>query len=368
MKGTLVASIDEAIEKRIGEVRTDAFDITFGELISLYEAKEFEIRPDFQRFFRWSMEQRSRLIESVLLELPIPQIFVIESKEGVLELIDGLQRISSIIHFVQPELLTGIDLRQKLKLIGCDLVQELNGKVFEDLPIALRMRIKRAKVRAVVIKRQSSKMLRFEMFKRLNTGGSALSEQEIRNCTARMIGEEGAALYEFLTECASDQSFANCVSTLSEASKEKRGDEELVLRFFALKNAKDDFKGSVVDWLDNYMEQVILGSVKFDYKKERKDFSSLFKYLDLVMGDGAFVRYRGQSPIGGLAPAYFEAVSLGTWRVLKKLESVPPKRVQATIIKTVQTPAFRANVGSGSNSLEKFNGRIDAIEDALREL
>src|SRR5437016_1519420 len=105
-----MASVDEAIERRIGEVRTDAFDITFGELISLYEAKEFEIRPEFQRLFRWTMEQRSRLIESVLLELPIPQIFVIETQKGVLELIDGLQRISSIIHFMQSDLLKIEDL------------------------------------------------------------------------------------------------------------------------------------------------------------------------------------------------------------------------------------------------------------------
>jgi len=362
-----MATIDEMIEKRLGEVRIDSFDITFGELLSLYESEEFVIRPDFQRFFRWSLEQRSRLIESILLELPIPQIFVIETKDGVLELIDGLQRISSVIHFLDHKLLDDKTL-SPLKLAGCDLVEQLNGCVLNDLPIALRMRIKRAKVRAVVIKRQSSSILRFEMFKRLNTGGSPLSEQEIRNCTARMIGDDGAQFYQFLMDCASDSSFANCVSTLSDQSKEKRGDEELVLRFLALRNAKEDFKGSVVDWLDSYMESVLLGKRTFDYENQRRGFSKLFSYLNSVMEDGAFVRYRGKNPIGGLAPAYFEAVTLGTWRVLKELQSVPLSQVQDKIIETVQTKAFRDNVGSGSNSLEKFNNRIDIIEDALRGL
>lgn len=360
-------TIDETIEQRLGEVRIDAFDITFGELLSLYESKEFEIRPEFQRFFRWSVEQRSRLIESILLELPIPQIFVIETNDGVLELIDGLQRISSVIQFLDPNLLEDKNL-SPLKLTGCDLVEQLNGCVLNDLPVALRMRIKRAKVRAVVIKRQSSSILRFEMFKRLNTGGSALSEQEIRNCTARMVGDAGTRFYQFLMDCASDSAFANCVSTLSEQSKEKRGDEELVLRFLALKNAKDDFKGSVVEWLDSYMESVLLAKQAFDYVKQKQDFSDLFSYLNSVIGDGAFVRYRGKSPIGGLAPAYFEAVTLGTWRVLRELQAVPPLMVQNTIIETVQTKGFRDNVGSGSNSLEKFNNRIDIIEKALRGL
>src|SRR5262245_59549888 len=93
--------IERAIEEKVGEVRTEAFDLSCVEIISLYKTdpREFEIAPDFQRFFRWSPLQQSRLIESILLELPIPQIFVIENESGVIELIDGLQRISSVIHF-----------------------------------------------------------------------------------------------------------------------------------------------------------------------------------------------------------------------------------------------------------------------------
>src|SRR5580658_6546545 len=97
--GDAPQDVSTAIDKKVGEVRIDGLDMSFGELLSLHESQELIIQPEYQRLFRWSPEQQSRLIESVLLSLPIPQLFVIENDNGKLELIDGLQRISSIIHF-----------------------------------------------------------------------------------------------------------------------------------------------------------------------------------------------------------------------------------------------------------------------------
>lgn len=360
-----MVDLEETIDEKIGEVRLDSLDFSFGELMSLYSTDEFTISPDFQRYFRWSNGQRSRLIESILLELPIPQIFVIENQDGVYELIDGLQRISSVVNFVQHDLL---NLEEPLRLEGCDLIPSLNGILFADLPLALRLRIKRSKVRTVVIKRQSSRLLRYEMFKRLNTGGSALSEQEIRNCTARMVGKRGSTFYEFLRNRAATDAFQICTSTLPDAVRDKRGDEELILRFLALKCGKELFRGNVRDWLDGFMEEVILGKRPFNYTKEAEVFNRLFEYLKDVMGEGAFVRYRNGSPIGGLAPAYFEAVTLGVQNVFNELQGVGRKDVRSKLIETVESTEFRQFVGSGSNALHKFNGRINSIESALRGL
>ena len=227
-------TIDEVIDQTIGEVRTEALDLSFGELLNLYKDGELVIQPEYQRLFRWSEEQRSRLIESVLLELPIPPIFVIENEDGVLELIDGLQRFSSIIQFIEPGVI-GLD---ALELYGCDLIKSLNGQTFSTLPLRLKLRLRRSSVRTIVIKRQSSGFLRYEMFKRLNTGGSTLSGQEIRTCTALMLGEPGIKLNSFLRECAGLAAFKNCIEPLSQADRDQRGDEELVLRFFATKNAR----------------------------------------------------------------------------------------------------------------------------------
>ena len=131
-------TIDEQIDKIIGEVRTESLDISFGEIINLYTNKELIIQPEYQRLFRWSNQQKSRLVESILLELPIPQIFTIENSDGVLELIDGLQRISSIIQFIDASVLN----LEPLQLEGCDQIKQLNKKIYNDLSVRLKKRLK----------------------------------------------------------------------------------------------------------------------------------------------------------------------------------------------------------------------------------
>lgn len=353
----------EAIDKKIGDVRTESLDISVGELTSLHENKELVIQPDFQRLFRWSFEQRSRLVESMLLELPIPSVFVIERETGVLELIDGLQRISSIIQFINPAALE----LEPLRLDGCDLIPELNGMAFSDLPLTLRLRLKRTAIRTVVIKRQSSQFLRYEMFKRLNTGGAKLSEQDIRNVNARMLGEGGVAFYDFLVRASTHPNYARTVELLSNSAVEARAPEELVLRFFAAKNFRGSFKGSISDWLDDYMDAVLLSKVEFDFEREFDTFDRLFRCLDSKFGQNAFVKFRNGSPLGGVAPAYFEAVTIGCLANLDRLEKIDPLSALSTLSKTVESDEFRSVTGPGANSLPKMHRRIELIANAFSQ-
>lgn len=357
-------NIIETIDKKVGEVRTESLDISVGELIALHHNQELVIQPDFQRLFRWSLEQRSRLVESMLLELPIPSIFVIERENGVLELIDGLQRTSSLIQFINPQALD-LDL---LKLEGCDLVPELNGLSFEELPLTLRLRLKRTGIRTVVIKRQSSQFLRYEMFKRLNTGGAKLSEQDIRNVNARMIGAHGVAFYDFLTKCANHRAYSSTIDLLPSSAFETRGDEELVLRFFAAKNYRQKFKGSISDWLDDYMDAVLLSKIDFDFDAEYEVFDRLFTCLKKQFGPFAFVKFRNKTPIGGVAPAYFEAVTLGALSSLDRLESMEKPIAMDRLAATVESAEFRAVTGPGANSLPKMERRIEILTKAFSEI
>ena len=95
-----MATILSELDKRSSQIRFDALDFSAGELIRLHQEREINIQPEFQRMFRWTHAQQSRLIESMLLGLPVPQIVLFEREDGVLELIDGLQRVSSIIRFI----------------------------------------------------------------------------------------------------------------------------------------------------------------------------------------------------------------------------------------------------------------------------
>jgi len=356
--------IEADIDARVGEVRTDTFDMSFGEIVNLHAANELVIQPEYQRLFRWSQVQKSHLVESILLELPIPQIFVIENDDGVLELIDGLQRVSSVLQFMEPKAL-GLD---PLVLEGCSLIPALNGLEFLSLPLSLRLRIKRSPVRVVVIKRQSRSFLRYEMFKRLNTGGANLSAQEIRNCSSRMFGDPGVRFYSFIVECANDYNFKECVRFLAETVIERKGDEELALRFFALKRALDVYRGNVREWLDEFMESVLTGLIDFDFEKERVDFERVFQLAYSKLGETAFLRYRNGEPTGGLAPAYFEAISMGLLRNVDRLSERSSGVVRECVTNVIQGEAFRDVTGPGANNQWKLNERIRLIEAALAEL
>lgn len=356
--------IVEAIDQKIGEVRTDSLDMSIGELISLNEQGELIIQPDFQRLFRWSLHQQSRLVESVLLQLPIPAIFLIEREDGRLELIDGLQRLSSLIHFISPSKI----MEGHLVLDGCDLVTELNGLKFEELPLTLRLKLKRTAVRTIIVKRQSSQNIRYEMFKRLNTGGTKLSSQDIRNVNARMFGNSGADFYDFILKCSKYKPFMSTIELMPVSAFETRDDEELVLRFFAAKNYIDLFKGNIIDWLDDYMEDILHKKVSFDTDKEWEVFTKLFDVLNEKFSSYAFVKYRGGQPIGGVAPAYYEAVTCGSLEVLDKLAKISSEKAKELLSKIVESEGFRKVTGPGANSLPKLRERINIIQSTFSNI
>jgi hypothetical protein len=355
-------NLEEQIDQKIGEVRTESLDLSFGEIANLRKGQELIIQPEYQRLFRWEIEQKSRLIESILLELPIPQIFVIENADGVYELIDGLQRISSVLQFVDPAAVA----LESFALDGCDIITDLNGLAYSDLPMSLKLRLKRSTLRTIVIKRQSKSFLRYEMFKRLNTGGALLSPQEIRNCSARMLGNQGAAFYAFLKELADLPAFKSVTQTLAQEDIEQKANEELVLRFFAAKHFRAAFRGSVRDWLDGFMEAVLLEQTPFDQQAERTAFADLFGQIAEKLGDTAFVKYRDQRPIGGLAPAYFEAISIGCLLAFDQLEAKSADSVRAAITALVQSEPFRTVTGPGANSKGKLETRIQLAADAIK--
>jgi hypothetical protein len=284
-----------------------------------------------------------------------------ENENGTLELIDGLQRVSSILQLIEADLIE----RAPLILEGCDIISALDDYTFETLPLALKLQLKRSSVRAIVIKRQSKSFLRYEMFKRLNTGGSQLSHQELRNCSARLLGERGTQFYDFILASAQWKSFHDTTETLAEPDIEKRGREELVLRFFAAKNGAEFYAGHVADWLDKYMEEVLLERSEFKTQKERKQFQRVFDCVEQTLGDSAFCKYQNDLPVGGLAPAHYEAVAIAFSNKLEACEKANKSALRDAVVKAKQSASFRENVGPGANNKTKLRGRIAAIELAI---
>lgn len=340
------------------EIRTEAVDFSFGELLNLHRDQEIVIQPEYQRLFRWSIEQRSRLIESILLRLPIPPIFLIENQDGVLELIDGLQRTSSVLQFLDHDVIN----QEELVLQGCDILKEINGMKFDDFSTSIRLGLKRTPIRAVIIKKSGDDYVKYEMFKRLNTGGSLLSSQEIRNCSSRMIAG-GSEFYSKLQSLAANGDFKVATARIPEPDLEQRADEELVLRYFAVRSFRDDFRGNVKEWLDNFMEEMLFGRI--NVMDDSEEFEKFFAFIASTFGDAAFSRSREGQAFGRLAPAYFEAVVGALAGNLELVDGKSMQKLKASLSEAFETTEFKAVSGPGANSKGKMEGRIKLVRDAL---
>ena len=179
------------LESQISDTRrtisSDSYPMSIGELTNLYREGELNVRPEFQRFFRWSPLQKSRLVESILLGIPIPSIFVSQTDYGTWELVDGLQRVSTILEL--QGLLEGNDgdVRPPLTLSATKYLPDLEGRQWEakdpahSLTAAQRLDIKRSKLDVKIIKRESSPAAKYDLFQRLNSYGMSFTAQEMRS-------------------------------------------------------------------------------------------------------------------------------------------------------------------------------------------
>lgn len=362
------------VSSALKQAHTQSLDISLNELVDMRAAGELDISPDYQRIFRWSEGQRSRLIESLLLEMPIPPIFVIEDEENRYELIDGVQRLSSYLHLRgeldAPHLDPPITKGDFLVLSDCDIVPDLNGLTWNDLPPSLQIRLKRAFIRVEVVRKESDPRFKYHMFKRLNTGGDRLSEQQIRNATIRMLNN---TLPNFLSELSQLEQYRNCIGSLTQERLLSSVDQELVLRFFALKNFKGSFKHEVSDFLTEYMEGIAKGDIDFSYDSERSNFVNTFNILSLSSGDMSFSFFSKKTGnlTNGFGIYHFEAFTVGIQAILAKLNPDDGKQMEALreaifAIKR-DTTFIGMTTGGGKNSPGPLNDRIQFVEKALTD-
>ena len=244
--------IEEIVSKKRNTLKTDRLDMSFGELINIYSDKELFISPEYQRAFRWSDYQRTRFIESVLLGIPIPPIFVAEDDNGKWEVVDGLQRISTIFSFFG--VLEDLPEKNNFILTKGDIVEELEGLTADTIPLKLKNTMKRSVCRVEIVNWDSNEDIRYELFNRLNTGSSPLSEQEVRNCIFRAYKVN---LNQALRDLAKLEELNNIIVPTA-TKKEQMFLEELVLRYFAFKHleSNEEIKTTIPRFLTEYMKLV----------------------------------------------------------------------------------------------------------------
>lgn len=313
-------SLENQIEGKRKEMHTDAYPMSIGEIINLYTEGDLDIHPEFQRIYRWSPLQKSRLIESILLGIPLPSFFMAQREDGIWDVVDGLQRLSTIFSFL------GIYRNEKgvieppFVLMATDNLPELEGVRWEadhegakSFSKELQRSFKREKIDLKIIKKESDDQAKYELFQRLNTFGSALSDQEVRNCLLLMLDK---SFYEWLQSLADFEGFKVSTLSISDRMRDEQYQLELVLRFLILRTITiNDLKGvrDIGDFITKKMKDSVKNST-YDKAKEKKAFEETFSLLNKALGEEAFRKYENSRYTGGFSLSVFEVMALGLGR------------------------------------------------------
>jgi hypothetical protein len=344
-------TLPEQISARAREIRTDGYGMSIGEVLSLYRDGDIDIHPEFQRIYRWEDGQKSKLIESILLGIPIPPIFVSQRSDGIWDVIDGVQRLSTILEFVGEYKDEDDELKPELVLEAGEYLTELANYVYSDTTLsggrvfdeALRRDFKRAKLDFRIITKESDPNAKYDLFQRLNSG-SVLSPQEARNCLMVMINRD---LYGQVVGLSDHPSFKSCV-LLSERQEEQAYREELILRFFC----QADYTGGptelpkeygeyVTDWMKRVAESsqgpVLDGGI----------FDRTFGLLADALGEDTFRRFEGGRHLGPFSISSYEFTTTGLAENIDVWEQQTDAALKERIESIWSAPEFRNNSGTG---------------------
>lgn len=267
------------VEPSKRKVVAEPSDPSIGTLYESCKDGFLDPQPKFQRDYIWDRPKASRLIESVFMKVPIPIIYTAEEGNGKESVIDGQQRLTTFFSFIEGRDPDGKD----FKLSKLEVFKELSGKSFRDLEPEQRNFFKRYPVRIVKIREESDPDIKFEIFKRLNTGAVTLNDQELRNCIYR--GDYN----ELLKELVQNRDFLFLLG--NEKPDKRMRDIELILRFFAFYNQTYlRYKPSMKQFLNREMEN----NKEIDERKEnelRNVFKKSVELTKTVFGERAFKRF-----------------------------------------------------------------------------
>lgn len=336
------------IQKERRAVGFDTYDITIKQLSDMVAESNINVSPDYQRRFVWDVVRQSQLIESVFLGIPVPNIFMATNVDATWEVIDGLQRITTILRFVTPQfaLIDGNQLGA-LRLKGLEKIPALNGSTFDEMPSNLKLNFLTRPLRITVLNDQSDFQVRFDLFERLNTGGIVLHEQEIRNCVFQ------GRFRDFIKECAKEVDFD---SVIKRSDKNSRGNvEELALKFFAYYEDRNLFKHSVKGFLNDYMAKK---TKAFTNESSLKSvFLQTFSEIKRALPNGVVRANRPNStPL-----VLFEAVSIGVADILTSGRQVDAQK----LVDLIESAELKDLTTGATNSLPKLLSRIDLVSQQV---
>jgi hypothetical protein len=299
--------------------------------------------PEYQRALAWTDEQASYLIESLILRVPVPPIFLYDVK-GRLEIVDGSQRIRSLIRFCNDE----------FQLSSLERLDILNGYRFSDIPLTLQRRLMNTPIRSFVMDESTDASTRVDLFRRLNTSGKKLQDAEIRK------GAFQGVFLDLVVDCSRSDLFKELTGALGDKIDPASERQELVTRFFVYSNCYLEFRHDVRKFLDSKMIEFNENMSPDNVLQFRAEFDATLQFIRNHYPRAFFRGARSQR----VPRVRFEAVAVGTNLALRANANLVPKTAH-----WLESTDFKSLVRTdASNSAPKLRARIEYVRDALLSL
>lgn len=289
----------QEIPREERKLRLQAYDKSVSDLVNMIRNEDIIFSPEYQRNYIWDNKKASLLVESILLNIPIPVIYASEEEDSRWNIVDGLQRLNALRRFFD----------NNFKLNGLEVLKELNGIKYEDLnPKAKRM-LNNGNLRVILIFNDSNPEIKYDIFMRLNTGSVKLNEQELRNCLYR------GSLNDLIKRLRKNPKFLKILGL--KAPHKRMNDCELILRYFAFSenynlehNKLIDYKGSIKPYLNAFMKKNE-NCIESKINELEIKFNNTINKVYEVFGENAFRKLNDDGYENKLNRAIMDVIMIG---------------------------------------------------------
>ncbi|MDH1727394.1 DUF262 domain-containing protein [Acinetobacter johnsonii] len=399
-----LAKLDKELNDARKEIKTQKLSMSIGELCSLFKKKEIVLNPNFQRVFRWDINQQSRLIESILLGIPLPPIFIAQQANAKWTVVDGLQRLSTLFNIegllefdqedsikhvlnkkheiieqddefldVEEEIEEILQVEEHLQLFhfsGLKKITELNGLTWQQLPLDYRRIVRRSFFDINIIFLENNTKAQYELFQRLNTGGSALTPQEVRNCIIIM---NDINFFNQIDNYRLNTNFIK-ITNLTIKQMQEAYDMELINRFIISINYDQinfnnyPYDTKISDFIDNETLE-LLDNPDFKIDNAILLLQEAINFLYETIGINTFKKYntKNQRFYGSFNLSAFEAVLIGIAINLDKIKQLEKNQIEEKIKDIYAHEDYLYASGRGIKVLNRFEKLIKFSKEYFSE-
>lgn len=330
---------EEQIVENQKKIDYDIRDFTIDYLVSQYSENRFFI-PEYQRKFVWNENTQSRFIESILLGIPIPFLFLaVDDDTGNFEIVDGAQRIRTLDAFMS----------NKLVLKNLRTLSLINGFKFKDLTKSIQRKFENKALRMIVLEDTTTIDSRKEIFNRINTAGVKALPVEVR------MGTYDGPFIEFIKRLALDEQFQR-LAPMSSSTVARKEPYELLFRFFAYSDNLDEYSDrvKVQDFIDNYTQE---NQNDFDQERLEQEFRRTLNFVEVNFPFG----FKKSKSSKSTPRARFEAIAIGVNLALRENPELANPNLD-----WLSSEEFKTKTTSdAANNKSKLTGRIYYVKDKL---